>query len=344
MVVLFNSGATHTWINRRALPPGATPNKVERSESRTLAGTLASNLEVTLDRITLPDFFKTRTIDSVTARVFETSCRYDMIIGRDLLHELGMILNFKDKKVTWDECHVLMRSAKDYRLTDEEKWNGSKVTLADKLYVDAMEADLEDDDTLPTCDMTDCSDDLNDEYPLEDSEEGNDQAVGSDSDMECSVEEDEDDEIYGVEKKDIKESKYESADIDQVVRLCTHLSQNQQNDLREVLDKYPTLFNNVLGTYPDEKINLDVREDATPQATRAYTVPHSQLEVFKKELDRLVRIGVLEEGSRSEWISGTFIVPKKLLPGATTPRVRWISDFRALNKALRRKVYPIPRI
>ena len=43
-------------------------------------------------------------------------------------------------------------------------------------------------------------------------------------------------------------------------------------------------------------------------------------------------------------MAGTFIVPKKLLPGETTPRVRWVSDFRGLNKALKRKMYPIPKI
>ena len=77
---------------------------------------------------------------------------------------------------------------------------------------------------------------------------------------------------------------------------------------------------------------------------RAYSVPNAHRSVFKAELDRLVRIGVLEEGSRSEWIAGTFIVPKKLLPGETVPRVRWVSDFRGLNKCLKRKTYPIPRI
>ncbi|MEM7375858.1 MAG: reverse transcriptase domain-containing protein, partial [Bacteroidota bacterium] len=84
--------------------------------------------------------------------------------------------------------------------------------------------------------------------------------------------------------------------------------------------------------------------DSKPCTTRAYTVPHNHMQVFKKELDRLVETGILEEGGRSEWISGTFIVPKKLLPGETEPRVRWVSDFRALNKCLKRKVYPIPRI
>jgi hypothetical protein len=55
-------------------------------------------------------------------------------------------------------------------------------------------------------------------------------------------------------------------------------------------------------------------------------------------LDRLVSIGVLEAYGRSEWIAGTFIVPKK------DGRVCWISDFRGLNKALKRKVWPMPMI
>jgi Reverse transcriptase (RNA-dependent DNA polymerase)/RNase H-like domain found in reverse transcriptase len=39
-----------------------------------------------------------------------------------------------------------------------------------------------------------------------------------------------------------------------------------------------------------------------------------------------------------------FIIPKKLLPGETVPRVHWVSDFRGLNRCLKRKTYPIPRI
>ena len=62
------------------------------------------------------------------------------------------------------------------------------------------------------------------------------------------------------------------------------------------------------------------------------------MDVFKEELDRLVSIGVLEPTGRAEWIAGTFIIPKK------DSKVRWISDFRGLNKWLKRKVYPLPRI
>ena len=51
-----------------------------------------------------------------------------------------------------------------------------------------------------------------------------------------------------------------------------------------------------------------------------------------------MNIGVLEKCGRAEWISGTFIIPKK------DNRVRWITDFCALNKHLIRKHYQLPRI
>jgi hypothetical protein len=210
-------------------------------------------------------------------------------------------------------------------------------TPGEQLYWDTMEVDLEDDDTLPTCDLTEDEEDddsINDEFLHSDI--GNDHAYNA-------SQEDYDDEPTSKCKK-INKSKYESANIDQVVCACTHLNMVQQNDLQAVLEKYPVLFNNELGVYPDELIHLDLLEDAVSHATRAYTVPHNHQAVFKAELDRLVRIGVQEEGSCLEWIAGTFIMPKKLLPGEETPRVRWISDFCGLNKALKRKSYPIPRI
>ena len=67
-------------------------------------------------------------------------------------------------------------------------------------------------------------------------------------------------------------------------------------------------------------------------------MPDLHRELFRWELARLVKIGVLEKGGRANWVSGTFIVPKK--DGC----VRWVLDFRALNKAVKRKYYPLPKI
>jgi hypothetical protein len=59
------------------------------------------------------------------------------------------------------------------------------------------------------------------------------------------------------------------------------------------------------------------------------------LKTFKKELDHLVRIGVLAAQQESKWASPSLIIPKK------DGRVRWISDLRQLNKVIRRKRYPL---
>ena len=84
-VVLFDSGSSHSWWNIKSLPPGCVPRKVAASSSATLAGNMTSNLEVDLQDITFPEFFKTRRICKITARVFPAECRFDAIIGRDAL-------------------------------------------------------------------------------------------------------------------------------------------------------------------------------------------------------------------------------------------------------------------
>ena len=52
----------------------------------------------------------------------------------------------------------------------------------------------------------------------------------------------------------------------------------------------------------------------------------------------MINLGVLECASQSEWIHGTFIIPKKDASAC------WISDLCSLNMSLICKVYPIPKI
>ena len=69
-VVLFDSGSTSTWWNMKSLPPGAVPRKVDSSSSTTLNGNMASNLEIDLEDIAFPEFFRSRRIGLAKARVF----------------------------------------------------------------------------------------------------------------------------------------------------------------------------------------------------------------------------------------------------------------------------------
>ena len=44
LVVLFDSGASHTWWNIKSLPKGTVPCRVELSTSDTLAGSMTTKL------------------------------------------------------------------------------------------------------------------------------------------------------------------------------------------------------------------------------------------------------------------------------------------------------------
>ena len=78
LLVLLDSGSSHTWINPVALPKGCTPVVMKQKvRSTTLAGPLESSLQVDLKRVTFPEFFKNRYVDDLKAHVFQAPCRYD---------------------------------------------------------------------------------------------------------------------------------------------------------------------------------------------------------------------------------------------------------------------------
>ena len=137
---------------------------------------------------------------------------------------------------------------------------------------------------------------------------------------------------------EILDAKYEKANLKEVVAAATHLSDFQKEQLHQLLKKYEELFDGTLGEWQGPEVDFELKEGATPHSQRHYTVPHLYKETFRKELERLVKLGVLEKVQQSEWGSPTFIIPKK------DGRVRFISDFRKLNTKIKRKPYPLPRI
>ena len=58
--------------------------------------------------------------------------------------------------------------------------------------------------------------------------------------------------------------------------------------------------------------------------------------MVKKEVNRLIKIGLLARFTESEWGTPSFVIPKK------DGTVRFISDFRGLNKSIKQKPYPLP--
>ncbi len=97
----------------------------------------------------------------------------------------------------------------------------------------------------------------------------------------------------------ILDAKYEKVDVHDVATKQKHLTLKQQQELERVLHKYSKLFGGTLGVYPHKKFSIEVKEDATPKHSRPYVVPQVHLEAFKKELDHLVKIGVLSQAGTS---------------------------------------------
>jgi hypothetical protein len=119
------------------------------------------------------------------------------------------------------------------------------------------------------------------------------------------------------------------------VKGLTNLNAHQKADLLQVLQENNKMFDGTLGVYPHKKVHIDIDPNAKHVHSRPYPLTRIHLKTFKKELNHLVRIGVLAAQQENEWASPSFIIPKK------DGRVRWIRDLRQLNKVIRHKQYPL---
>ena len=156
-------------------------------------------------------------------------------------------------------------------------------------------------------------------------------------DISC-VEEEEDAGLYD-SYAGIAESTYDKMNVDEVIDTnCPHLTDTQRKQLRDLLLKHDKLFDGTLRTYTDKKMDIELLPEATAVYRRPYSVPYLHMEVFKKELQRLCDIGVLKRCGPSAWGLPTFIIPKK------DGKVRWVSDLRELNKAIKPVNYTLPII
>ncbi len=71
------------------------------------------------------------------------------------------------------------------------------------------------------------------------------------------------------------------------------------------------IFGGTLGVFLHKKVHIDIDPNAKPVHSRPYPVHQIYVKTFKKELNHLVRIGVLAAQQESEWASPLFIIPKK---------------------------------
>ena len=115
----------------------------------------------------------------------------------------------------------------------------------------------------------------------------------------------------------ILDAKYEPADLPKIVEEnCPHLSSSEKEKLLQLLRRHESSFQGKLGKWVGEEVHFDLQEGVDPWQGRPYPVPRIHRETLKKEVERLVEIGVLEEISGEEskgWGSPSFIMPNPMV-------------------------------
>ncbi|KAK3697327.1 hypothetical protein QZH41_004727 [Actinostola sp. cb2023] len=100
--------------------------------------------------------------------------------------------------------------------------------------------------------------------------------------------------------------------------------------------QFPDLFNDEIGTLPGE-VKLTVIEDATPVVCPPKRLPVEIKDQVKEELDKLVKIGVIDPVDHpTDWVNQMTVATKK------SGELRICLDPRSLNKVLKREHYQLP--
>ena len=109
--------------------------------------------------------------------------------------------------------------------------------------------------------------------------------------------------------------------------------------LQHVLEKYPDVFKDGLGTVKGVKAKIYVDPEATPQFHRARSVPFALRKKVEAELERLQQDNIIEPVQFCEWAAP--IVPVVKGDGS----VRICGDYKVtVNRAAKIDKYPLPRI
>ena len=134
------------------------------------------------------------------------------------------------------------------------------------------------------------------------------------------------------------DAKHEKDDLEKMPKSTPHLNRQEQAKLKELLQKYKGFFDGTLETWKMKRHHVELREDTKPYHGRPYQVPKAYEEALRNEIERLLNLNVLKNVNYSEWGDLHFPIPKK--DGTN----RFITDFREINKRVKRTSFPLPRI
>ena len=96
LLCLFDTGFTLTWIKKKSIPPGCNGTTTSKVTGQTMAGTFTSNQALTCNNVTFQEFVRSRSFESINARIYFSDCRYNVIFGRDDISQMGLIMDLKE--------------------------------------------------------------------------------------------------------------------------------------------------------------------------------------------------------------------------------------------------------
>ena len=143
------------------------------------------------------------------------------------------------------------------------------------------------------------------------------------------------------------------------VIISANLSEHEEERLLKTLKKHRAAIGYTLGdlkgispTLCQHKINME--PEAKPVVDHQRRLNPKMKEVVRKEILKLLEVGIIYPVADSQWVSPVHCVPKKggitivpndkdeLIPQRIVIGYRMVIDFRKLNKATKKDHYPLP--
>ncbi|GFX81866.1 retrovirus-related Pol polyprotein from transposon 297 [Trichonephila clavipes] len=129
---------------------------------------------------------------------------------------------------------------------------------------------------------------------------------------------------------------YDFEDVIQASELNKHLHDKQMDRLRELLNKYSKCFSNNPGLTNLVEHEIRLVSDQ-PVRTKPYRMSHRQNEILKNEINRMLKLGIIEVGE-SDYMSPMILVE------VAGKEPRPCIDYRKLNGIIRTEYFPLPNI
>ena len=116
-----------------------------------------------------------------------------------------------------------------------------------------------------------------------------------------------------------------------------HLPERDREQLQRLLSQYSDIFNDMPGKTTLCTHKIELKPDTRPIRLSPYRVHPEKSEQIRKELDLMIKMGVIEE-SNSPWAPPVVLTPK---PDGS---IRFCVDYRRLNDVTLPDAYPLPRV